>query len=353
MSVRAGTGFREDGRAAGGRPEVSLFLSNLEARAALEVARAGEAAGISRAWIADTPHVDVGALGAVLAASTSLELGTGVIGVFTRSPASLACMISTWARLAGDGRALHLGLGAGGPVPVTRWHGAAFERPVEAVRDTVAIVRQALAGRRTAYDGATRGSHGFQLPGGAVPSARVCIGGLGPRMRALAAEVADGLILSWATPAGIRAAARGLARDLTRCGRPRGAVRLLARAYVDVCEDPTAVRSGVSAELVEYAMAPPYARFFAELGYADDVRAVAEAFARGDRRATCAAAARRMTDSFLLAGSPEEVRGRLGDLLDSGVDEVILQPVAAFRGGDPVRTVRELAGVPAGIRAVP
>jgi alkanesulfonate monooxygenase SsuD/methylene tetrahydromethanopterin reductase-like flavin-dependent oxidoreductase (luciferase family) len=353
MSSAAINGDAASVRDTGAIPEVSLYLSNLDERSALEVARAGEAAGFSRVWIADTPHVDPGGLGAVIAQGTSLEVGTGVIGAFSRSPAALACMVATWAGLAGDGRLLHIGVGAGGPVPVERWHGVKYAKPVETVRDTIAILRQAFAGARTDYAGATRSSHRFELPGGGVPSARLYVGGLGPRMRALAAQVADGLILSWATEAAVARARRDLHADLAAAGRGRGAVRLIARAYVDVCEDTAAARAGVSEEIVQYAMAPPYARYFADIGFRDDVAAISEAFARGDRDATSRAAAARMTDEFLLAGPIERVVERLGGYLGSGVDEVVLQPVPAFRGGDPVRTAGSLGALFGPVHAAP
>jgi probable F420-dependent oxidoreductase len=324
---------------------VSVLLSNLEPRAALDVARATERAGLRRVWIADTPHGDPAAVGGAIASGTGLEVGTAVIGALSRTPAALATTVASWARLAGDGRPLHLGLGATGATIVAGWHGMPYARPVEALADTIAILRQALAGERTDHDGAVRRSHGFRLATGPVPEARLYIGGLGPRMRALAAAASDGLITSWTTPRGVRAAADDLARDAAAAGRARERLRLVARVYVDVDGDVRQARAAVSEELVQYVMSPPYARFFAEIGFAEEVREVTRAFARGDRAATAAAIGARMTDAFLLAGSADEVATRLSDFIDAGADELALQPLAAFRGGDPARTVRALGAL--------
>lgn len=318
--------------------QLSVLLSNLEARAALAAARAAQEVGFRRVWIADTPHVDPAALGGAIASGTTLEVGTAVIGALHRTPAALATMVGTWARLAGDGRAMHLGLGATGATIVEGWHGLRYERPAEAMGETLAIVRQALAGERTSFAGSVLRSHGFRLQTGAVGSpVRVYLGALGPRMRALAARETDGLIMSWATAGSVGAAAAQLARD--GVGR---APRLIVRVYVDVGGDAAAVRAAVGEELVQYVMSPPYARMFGEMGFAEEVAAVHEAFARGSRADTAAATAGAMTDEFLLSGSPAEVRARIDEYLSGGADEVALQPVAAFRGGDPERTVRAL-----------
>ena len=47
------------------------------------------------------------------------------------------------------------------------WNGVPLEKPLARVRDTVAILRQALAGEKTDYDGETLRSHGFRC--GALP----------------------------------------------------------------------------------------------------------------------------------------------------------------------------------------
>ncbi len=302
----------------------------------LDLAHEVEAAGLRRVWVAEYAGPDSGIACALIASQTGLEVGTAVVPVYSRSPALLAMAAGDLAALSAP-RPVHLGLGAGGEGIVRRWHGLAFDRPADAVADTIAILRQALAGERTSHHGTVRSSDGFRLAAPA-PGVRLYVGGLGPAMRRLAARAADGAIFTWITPqvlaplaAELRAAANG--RD----------VAVVARAYVAVTDDLAAVRAAVRQEMVEYLSSPPYGRWFAAGGYGEEVAGVQAAFARGDRAASLSAVSDRIVDDMLAAGTADEVAARLQEYVDAGADDVVVQPVAPQRGGDPVATIRAVA----------
>jgi alkanesulfonate monooxygenase SsuD/methylene tetrahydromethanopterin reductase-like flavin-dependent oxidoreductase (luciferase family) len=83
----------------------------------------------------------------------------------TRTPVAVAQTAITLSNLSG-GRFL-LGLGASGPQVIEGLHGVPFARPVARMRETVLIVRQALAGGKVAFRGS---EFTIPLPGGdAVP----------------------------------------------------------------------------------------------------------------------------------------------------------------------------------------
>src|SRR5689334_8149215 len=94
----------------------------------LDLAAVVESSGLPRVWLAETGGVEASALAAVIARTTELEVGTAIVPVYSRSPAVLAMMASTWSHL-GNNRPVHLGFGAGGQVIVERWHGLPFEKP--------------------------------------------------------------------------------------------------------------------------------------------------------------------------------------------------------------------------------
>lgn len=324
-------------------PNASVLVPNIpDLGATIDVAKLAEELGFRKVWVAETTGLDAAAVGAVIALETTLEVGTAIVPVYSRTPAVLAMMAASWARI-GD-RPVHLGIGAGGTEIVMGWHGVPQSRPAETVRDTLRVLRQALSGEPTSYQGETRRSSGFRLALGPASSVRVYIGGMGPQMVALAAAEADGLILAWASP-GILAGMRpGFDRLIADSGRAAADVRLVARMYTAVTDDPGRVRAEVRRELVEYLASPGYARFFAATGFGGDADAVAAAVARRDRPAAVSAVSDRLLDELLVVSDGSHgIRPRLNDFLAAGADEIMIQPVPQVRGGDPLRTLHGVA----------
>jgi len=322
----------------------SLLLANMpDPRSVLALARHAEGAGFRRVWLSENNVLDAASLAGAIAATTTLELGTAIVPVFSRSPALLAMTAATISRL-GGGRPFHLGIGAGGKVTVDRWHGVPFTETVRTVEDTLAIARQALSGERTDYAGASRHSDGFRIASGPAYSARIYIGGMGPAMQNLAARKADGLILTWLSPR-IAADMRPGLDELTRAaGRDPAEVELIARVYVAVCDDPAAAREAVRKELVEYLISRPYGRYFAAAGFASEVEAVTTAFAARDRGRAVAAVSDRLLDEMLVCGrDAAAIAAPLRAFLDSGADHLLIQPVPEERHGYPARTIDAVA----------
>jgi probable F420-dependent oxidoreductase len=327
----------------GNLENASVLLANLATvDELLEMGNLAQSCGVSRVWLAETCGLEAGAVGAVLARTTRLEVGAAIVPAYSRSPAALAMMASTWSQL-GEDRPVHLGIGAGGQIIVERWHGVPFEKPAATVRDTVSIIRQALAGERTEYRGRARRSSGFKLATGPAPQVRLYVGGMGPLMVDLAAELADGLIVTWASPRALTTLSASFAAAVTAHGRRPEEVRLVARAYVAVTDTVEAAREAVRAELVEYLVSPPYARYFESVGFGDEVSAVKAAFSAREREGAVAAVSDRLLDELLVVGTDAAaIRPQLAAYLEAGADEVLVQPVPVSRHGNPERTIRAL-----------
>ena len=235
---------------------------------------------------------------------------------------------------------MHLGIGAGGQVSVERWHGVPFEKTVTTVADTVAILRQALGGEKTDYSGESLRSHGFRLTDGPPHSSRIHIGGMGPRMQALAARVADGLIVTWLSPRVLQEFAMKFRESVDEAKRPAGSVELIARAYVVVCDDPAAAREQVRRELVEYLISPPYGRYFASVGFGAEVEGARAGFEARDRQRAVAAVSDALLDEVLIYGKDAaDIAAPLRRYFEAGADHLMIQPVPIERSGDPDRTI--------------
>ena len=122
-----------------------------------------------------------------------IRLGTGVVGIWSRSAVTLALQAATLHQLSG-GRLL-LGLGVQARGYVEGWHGQRYRKPVTAMREFVTILRGLLAGERVTFEGEIFSVRNFQLQM-QLPEqpARIYVAANGPKMVQLAGELADGML---------------------------------------------------------------------------------------------------------------------------------------------------------------
>ena len=163
----------------------------------VEFAQEAERMGVSSLWVPEVWSYDALTGLAYLAAHTStIELGTFVVQLGSRSPALLATSALSLQQLS-DGR-FNLGIGVSGPRVMEGWHGVRFRKPVQMTRETVEIIRLIERGERLRHDGEI---YPLPLPDSAGVALRpmviprhipVYIAAMGPANLRLTGEVADG-----------------------------------------------------------------------------------------------------------------------------------------------------------------
>ena len=122
-----------------------------DADAAIRLAVGAEELGYARFGAAEGWTYDAVALLAQIAGVTSrIGLATGVLPVWSRTPAAIAMAAASLQR-ASAGR-FALGLGASSPPLVEGLHGIAWERPISRMRTTLVAVRALLDGARVPLD---------------------------------------------------------------------------------------------------------------------------------------------------------------------------------------------------------
>jgi alkanesulfonate monooxygenase SsuD/methylene tetrahydromethanopterin reductase-like flavin-dependent oxidoreductase (luciferase family) len=154
----------------------------------LRLARQAEALDLASVHVAEAWTHDATIVLAELAAQTSrIGLGTGVLSVWGRSPASIALAAAGLQRASGGRFAL--GLGAGSPPLTEGLHGVRWERPVARLRETIIAVRALLAGERLPQP--APGARALRL--GAVPEVPVpiALAALADESIRVAGELAD------------------------------------------------------------------------------------------------------------------------------------------------------------------
>lgn len=276
------------------------------------------------------------------AVTTDLLVGTGVVPVWTRSPAQLAMAAATLQEASG-GRFL-LGLGVSHPATMDPWHGAAYRRPLDAARDAVTIVQQLVAGGGSDHEGAVFSSRDFALGiAPPPPPARVYLAAMGPVMLTVAGEHADGVLLNWSTAEETGRAASRVRAAAARVGDGRTPSSVDVAAYVRVAvhDDGDAARDALARQVSRYIALPAYADHLTRQGFREGVEAVRAAYRSGGPDAAAEAVPEAMLRGLGWYGTPSESPGALARYSKAGLDLLVARVVVV--GDDPAASVRAVA----------
>jgi probable F420-dependent oxidoreductase len=295
---------------------------------ALEVAASAREMGFGSFWTAETVGQEAFAtLGAVAGRVPGLDLGTGVLALQLRTPMLAAMGAATLQSLAPRNDVL-LGVGISSPVVVGRWHGAQYgERPLAQTREYLELLRRCLDGDVVDHEGEFYRCSRFRL-GVRLEQRRpkIVLGALNERMLRLAGALADGVLLNYLPASAVPWCVEQVRAGEVEAGRPQGACTVYAYVHVGVC-DREAAAPNARKDLFSYAVVPAYARAFERAGFADEVAAVREAHAAGERQAAVAAISDRMVDAIDICGDPTTVGRAVEDYRSAGVDVPVIMPL--------------------------
>ncbi|MFP5255071.1 MAG: LLM class F420-dependent oxidoreductase [Acidimicrobiia bacterium] len=314
-------------------------LMGLGPQSAVETARLAAACGYRSYWTAETTGPEAfSVLAAAGAAAPSLDLGTGVLALQLRTPMVVAMAGATLQALHPE-RDILLGVGISSPVVATRWHGQPYtDQPLSQVREYVTLLRACLSGEKVDFAGDHYQVKGFRLglkQGEKRP--KIVVGALNPKMLAMAGELADGVLLNYLPASHVPWSVEQV--------RKGGDAEVYAYVHAGVCEREEGIDLA-RRDLFSYAVVDSYARSFERAGFADEVAAIREAHAAGDRAAALAAVSDRMVDAIDVMGDADTVAATMRAYADAGVDVPILMPLpwgadrrasaeAAIRAGAP------------------
>jgi alkanesulfonate monooxygenase SsuD/methylene tetrahydromethanopterin reductase-like flavin-dependent oxidoreductase (luciferase family) len=173
------------------RPRIGLSVMPLETRreAIVGLAVEGDRLGYDGFFLPETWAYDITVLLAEAAVRTTrIALGTGIVGIWNRSAATLAMAASTLHHASG-GRFV-LGLGASTPQLAEGLHDTPFEAPARRMRLMITQIRALLRGERIPL-AVTTNARALRLNVPAAPALPIHLAALGDAMTRLAGELAD------------------------------------------------------------------------------------------------------------------------------------------------------------------
>jgi F420-dependent oxidoreductase-like protein len=312
---------------------------------------AADRLGYDTLWIAEAYGWDAFTVLAELACRTErIKLGTGIINVFSRSPALIAQSAASMDNISG-GRFV-LGLGTSGHQVVEGWHGVKFERGVRRLRETMEIVRAVLRRERVHYQGEI-----FQLDQGLklithpvrerIP---IYLATLTPAGMALAGEMADGWIPVFFSPRHWESVLRPpLAAGAERAGRSLDELSICVYQTVIVTDDLEAGRNAMRPHLALYIGGMGsreknyYNQLFRRYGFEAEARRIQDLYLDRRKEEAMAALTPEMIDLVTIIGPLEECWRRLAELDQAGVDEVAMSLLVP--DNDPAQVMAALEGL--------
>ncbi|HEY2832647.1 MAG TPA: LLM class F420-dependent oxidoreductase [Sporichthyaceae bacterium] len=327
-----------------------------DVKSTIDLVVALEAAGLDQVFVPEAYSFDaISTVGAIAALTSRIEIGTGVLNVYSRTPALLG-MTAAGCDAISNGRFI-LGLGASGPQVIEGFHAVPYDTPLARIRETIEVVRMILRREVLEYDG--KALH-IPLPAGqgtglAKPlklinhpvrsNVPIWWASLMPKAVQATAEVADGWVPVFFLPE----RADVVWGDALRAGlakRPAelGTLQIVAGGPAAIGDDaPVEVARGAvrkQAALYLGGMGARGKNFYntvaTQYGWGDEAREVQDLYLDGKKAEAAAALPADLVDGLHLVGPKGYVAERIAAYRQAGVTSLFVEPV---EGTDPVRMI--------------
>jgi F420-dependent oxidoreductase-like protein len=284
-------------------------------------------------------------MGYLAAKTETVEIGSAILNVYSRTPALLAQTAAGLDNVSG-GRAI-LGLGASGPQVVEGWHGLPYSKPLGRTREAIEIIRAALRREKLEFQGKS-----FTLPlpadqgtGLGKPlkmlthperdSVPIYIAALGQKSVEGTAEYADGWLPFLYTPEGAdRVWGDALAAGTAKRSADLAPLEVAAGGMVAVGEDVKGLLDFARPLFALYigGMGARGKNFYNDLacqyGYEKEAKEIQDLYLDGNKKEAEAAVPLELLEQANLVGPESYVKERIEAFRESGVTNLQIAPAS-------------------------
>ena len=326
-----------------------------------------ETAGLDIVFVPEAYSYDaVSQLGFIAARTTRLQIASGILQLYSRTPA-LTAMTAAGLDYVSNGR-FNLGIGASGPQVIEGWHGVPYDAPLGRTREIIEICRKVWARERLEYDGRY-----YQIP---LPAGQgtglgkalklinhpvrdhipVILAAIGPKNVQLAAELAEGWepIFYMPEKAG-EVWGEPLAAGQAKRDPALGPLDVYAQAGLAIGDDVSGYIDLIKPMLALYvggmgARRDKGPNFYFNLatryGYGSEAEKIQDAYLAGRKDEATSYVPDELVERISLIGPEGYVRDRIAALRESGVTTLNVTPLAATHAERValIEKVRDLAG---------
>ncbi|HET7323506.1 MAG TPA: LLM class flavin-dependent oxidoreductase, partial [Halococcus sp.] len=249
----------------------------------------------------------------------TITLGTAILNVYSRTPATLAMTASSLDRVS-DGRFI-LGLGTSTQKAIEDLHSMNFERPVRRAHETIELTKRFLGtdkseGGRVAYDGELFHAADFPALDADVP---VYHAALGQANRRVVARLCDGWLPHNIPFPNLDEAFSYVADHAEQAGRDPADITVAPYVPAAVADDPEVARDAIRGHIAYYTGSGEGYRQAVASRFPDAAEQIAEAWHSGERKAAAGSVSDEMVSALGVSGTPDEARTQLHELTENSV----------------------------------
>lgn len=316
-----------------------------------------EAAGLDIAYVAEAYGFDgVSMMGYLAAKTESVQIASGILPLYTRTPTLLAMTAAGVDELSG-GRAI-LGIGASGPQVIEGFHGVPYDAPLGRTREIIDICRKVWARQEPLVHQGKR--YTVPLPSDqgtglgkalkiiAKPQRAdipIHVAALGPKNVQLTAELADGWLPLLFHP--------GRARDvwdadleigLAKRSPDLGPLEVVAGSMLAIGDGAEAFRDFARPMVALYVGGMGargknfYNSLFQRYGYEEEAKVIQDLYLSGDKAGAAAAVPASFLEKSTLCGPLGYIKERVVEFAEAGVTVLNVVPL----GEKPAQLVGQL-----------
>ena len=321
---------------------LSIGYSKAQLDIPVQLVQRAEELGYDSVWTAEAYGSDAVTPLAYLAAKTGrIKLGTGIMQLAARTPASAAMSAATVDALAGGGRFI-AGIGVSGPQIVEGWYGQPWAKPYWRMRDYVSIMRKIFAreapvaheGREISLPYKGEGATGLGKPLKSIlhmnPHIPIYLATGNETTVKLTAEIADGWLPMGFVPGAMTEYRPWLEEGFKRAGNGKSFkdFTVLASVHVEIDNDVKAALQRLKPEVALYVggMGHKTKNFHNDImvrrGFGDAARRIQELYLAHRKEEAIAAVPDEWVDLKSLVGPPARIKERYRAWEDSGADSL-------------------------------
>jgi 5,10-methylenetetrahydromethanopterin reductase len=260
-------------------------------------------------------------LGAMSQITRKVHLGTSIVNIYSRTPATVA-MAATSLDMLSDNRII-IGLGASTAAIVENWHGVQFNRPASRMKEYIECLRLMIKGEKVKYDGKFFKINNFKIlhqpQRTHIP---IFMAAINKKMISMASELADGILLYLRPLEELKRTTVEL-KQATKRKRFEVACSFICAVSN---KDPVKARHRAATTLAFYtAVGEYYRKFLAHNGFETEVEDITSEYTKAGAESAAKFVSDRMLSSLVICGNSEECRVSLSKFLSTGITLPILQ----------------------------
>jgi 5,10-methylenetetrahydromethanopterin reductase len=260
-------------------------------------------------------------LGAMSQVTKNVRLGTSIVSIYSRTPATVAMAAITLDMLS-ENRTI-IGLGASTAAIVENWHGLQFSKPARRMKEYIECLRLINKGEQVKYNGEFFKINNFKIlhqpQRTQIP---IFMAAVNKKMVSMASKLADGILLYLRPLEELQRTAAELKQA------SKGKRFEIACSFICALsnKEPAKARDRAATTLAFYvAVGRYYGKFLAENGFKIEVEEITAEYRKAGAGSAAKFVSDRMLSSLVICGSSEDCRESLSKFLSTGITLPIIQ----------------------------